>query len=260
MYMTRYLGLSLCAALLIAGCGGKEKTATGSATGKGSASEPVSKLKITDTVPGEGAPAEKGDSVIVLYRGTLRDGAEFDGNMDEKLEPDTTKRPFIVTLGVSSVIEGWQQGLIGVKTGMVRKLEIPYALAYGENGSGEKIPPKADLNFDIKVLKVLKPRKAGELPEIFAKEVKKGTGGEVKESSEIEITYTGKLLNGFVFDEQEKVKTKVSKLYPGIKESVIGMKAGGTRRVSVPPGGIPTAFTVPQDQECVFEITVNSVK
>lgn len=112
------------------------------------------KLGIKDIKPGKGYAVKAGDTVEVLYLGTFRDGRKFDGNMDAKF--NATGSPFSFTVGKKMVIAGWDKGLVGAKVGTVRKLEIPYAMAYGDQGAGGVIPPKTDLLFTIKVLKITK--------------------------------------------------------------------------------------------------------
>jgi FKBP-type peptidyl-prolyl cis-trans isomerase len=107
----------------------------------------ASGLKYVDEVVGTGQTAKKGDSVSVHYVGTFKDGGrEFDSSKNRG-------RPFTFTLGQGEVIKGWDEGVAGMKVGGKRKLIIPYQLAYGENGR-RGIPPKADLLFDVELLKV----------------------------------------------------------------------------------------------------------
>lgn len=100
--------------------------------------------------PETNRPAGDGDIVLVYYRGVLSDtGEEFDSNYG-------TGSPFSVTLGpTAGVIEGWNEGLHGVRTGDQIQLDIPSELAYGEAGSGDAIPPDAALTFVIDVVKVV---------------------------------------------------------------------------------------------------------
>ena len=63
--------------------------------------------------------------------------------------------PLEFTLGAGDVIAGWDQGLIGLKVGGKRRLTIPPALAYGEQGCGGIIPPQATLVFEVELLEVL---------------------------------------------------------------------------------------------------------
>ena len=104
-------------------------------------------LEKVDEVVGTGPEAKKGDKVKVHYTGTLMNGKQFDSSVG--------KEPFEFTLGQGGVIKGWDEGVPGMKVGGKRKLTIPWQMAYGEAGSGDKIPPKAALKFDVELLEIV---------------------------------------------------------------------------------------------------------
>jgi FKBP-type peptidyl-prolyl cis-trans isomerase len=103
-------------------------------------------LKIIDQRIGGGDKVKIGSEVEVFYTGKLQNGDQFDSNVG--------KSPFKVKVGVSSVIKGWHEGLVGMHKGGKRKLIIPDHLAYGEKGYPPQIPPRAELIFDIEVVSV----------------------------------------------------------------------------------------------------------
>ena len=105
-------------------------------------------LEIKEIIIGEGVEANDYNKVIVNYTGSLEDGSVFDSSLNPGREP------FNFTLGVGSVIKGWDLGVKGMKVGGKRKLIIPADLGYGENGAGSAIPPGATLIFEVELLKV----------------------------------------------------------------------------------------------------------
>ena len=106
----------------------------------------VTELKIEDLVVGTGREAVPGTAITVHYTGWLTDGAKFDSSLDRGV-------PFQFPLGAGHVIQGWDQGVVGMKVGGKRRLTIPPQLAYGENGQGP-IPPNATLIFEVELLNV----------------------------------------------------------------------------------------------------------
>jgi peptidylprolyl isomerase len=109
----------------------------------------VTELQTTDLTEGTGDAAKKGDTVVMKYYGTLAsDGTVFDENY-------TKDTAYTLKLGNGEVISGWDQGLVGMKAGGVRRLVIPSDLAYGEASRGN-IPANADLVFAVKLVRIQK--------------------------------------------------------------------------------------------------------
>jgi FKBP-type peptidyl-prolyl cis-trans isomerase len=89
--------------------------------------------------------SQKGDELSVIYHGYLEDGTEFDSSRP--------KRPFTFTIGVGSVIKGWDIGMMDMCPGEARKLTISPELAYGDRDMG-KIPPHSTLIFHNTLIEI----------------------------------------------------------------------------------------------------------
>jgi len=108
----------------------------------------ASGLKIWDVVQGTGDPVVAGDSATVFYTGWLAaTGTQFDAR-----RTPSTPATFALHTGAGGVIDGWVQGIPGMKPGGIRRLLIPAALAYGATGNPPTIPPGADLIFEVKLV------------------------------------------------------------------------------------------------------------
>lgn len=105
-------------------------------------------LIIENIESGDGIEAQDYNKIVVNYTGKLEDGSIFDSSLKPGREPLT------FTLGVGSVIKGWDIGVKGMKVGGKRKLTIPSELGYGDKGAGSVIPPGATLIFEIDLLEV----------------------------------------------------------------------------------------------------------
>jgi FKBP-type peptidyl-prolyl cis-trans isomerase len=120
----------------------KKKPKIPKASGK-----PPAKLTVVDIVKGKGAGAQDGDTLTVDYAGdSWSTGKEFDASWN-------SGQTFPVTLGQGQVIQGWEQGLVGMKEGGRRLLVIPPGLGYGASGSPPKIKPNETLLFVIDLRK-----------------------------------------------------------------------------------------------------------
>jgi len=106
----------------------------------------------TDLRVGTGEEAVTGRTLTVQYTGWLFDPS----NPDLKglqFDTSTGREVFVFTLGAGEVISGWDQGLVGMRVGGLRKLVIPPSLAYGESRNGP-IPPNATLVFEVELTAV----------------------------------------------------------------------------------------------------------
>src|SRR5947209_2516811 len=103
-------------------------------------------LQYIEVVTGSGAEARAGQSVSVHYTGWLTTGQQFDSSRDRG-------QPFTFRLGAGEVIQGWDQGVTGMRAGGQRRLIIPADLGYGARGAGGVIPPNATLIFDVELVR-----------------------------------------------------------------------------------------------------------
>jgi peptidylprolyl isomerase len=107
----------------------------------------VKELRVEDKLLGTGTEARTGNTISVHYTGWLEDGTKFASSLDRN-------EPIEFVLGKGQVIAGWEQGLVGMKVGGVRKLTIPPDLGYGARGLRNFIPPNAALIFEVELLAV----------------------------------------------------------------------------------------------------------
>ncbi|NDB04143.1 MAG: peptidylprolyl isomerase [Acidimicrobiia bacterium] len=203
-------------------------------------------LVITDITEGDGDGAKDGDMVLVYYVGVLSaDGTRFDGNFDGD--------PFGVTLGQGAVIQGWDQGLLGMKVGGRRQLDIPADLAYGESGSGDVIPPNSAISFVIDLVAIVPAIDPDNEPtitvegsdelatEVITDDLIDGDGDEATAGSSVVlhlIAYRGdngeKIASTWTDPSPINLTLVDGGALPGIVEGVQGMKVGGRRQITIP--------------------------
>lgn len=112
--------------------------------------KPAEKLETIDLKEGTGETVKAEDTITAHYTGAYAVNGEIFESSKDSGQP--------ATFPLSGVIQGWQQGVPGMKVGGVRRLVIPGALAYGDApagytpGSGAR--PLGTLVFDIELVKI----------------------------------------------------------------------------------------------------------
>jgi len=97
----------------------------------------ASGLYIQDLTVGDGAVVEAGNIAVVDYAGWLPNGALFDSGTDAEFP-----------VGTGNLIDGFDEGILGMRVGGTRNLVIPPALAYGDQVVGG-IPANSTLVFRV---------------------------------------------------------------------------------------------------------------
>jgi len=105
-------------------------------------------LLMEDLIVGTGDEAKAGQTAVVHYVGVgVSSGEEFDASWNRG-------EPFDFPLGAGHVIQGWDQGVVGMRVGGRRRLVIPSRLGYGERGAGGVIAPNETLIFVVDLLEL----------------------------------------------------------------------------------------------------------
>ncbi|MDA1196248.1 MAG: FKBP-type peptidyl-prolyl cis-trans isomerase [Planctomycetota bacterium] len=200
---------------------------------------------------GRGEERAKGEPMDIAFVGySAASGAKFQQNIKLGL-----------VLEDGGVIEGWIEGLQGMKRGERRRLKIPAALAYGTMRHGN-IMPNSDLIFDV------------QWAALDIQDLVEGTGDAARDGDTIKVIYTGTLEDGRIFDGNvggDPVEFPLARggLIQGWLLGVPGMRVGGKRRLWIPwhlaygeqeRPGRPGRATITPYSNLVFEIELLGVK
>ena len=210
-------------------------------------SSPPTELLIEDLVVGSGSPVGVGDFLIMDYVGvSYSTGLQFDASWDRG-------SPFPFELGAGRVIQGWDQGIVGMSVGGRRSLTIPPELAYGENGSGSgSIGPNETLVFVVDLIASVpanleKPSEeltSESTTELETNDISEGSGAIVQPGNVVYIHYVGVAAStGEQFDSSwDRGRSEfigyisgTGNVIQGLDEGLLGMQVGGRRTVVIPP-------------------------
>lgn len=203
-------------------------------------------LVVTDLVEGTGPAAKAGDLVLVNYVGVRSaDGTEFDNSYDRG-------QPFSVTLGAGMVIQGWDDGLVGIKQGGRRQLDIPADLAYGDSPQGDVIQAGDALTFVVDAVAVVALPDPSQAPTgtiapatnvdaLASTDLVVGDGPAIEPGQKVFlhlVAYradTGEEINSSWAEGSPLEFTFGSgEVLPAIDTAIDGMQVGGRRQVTIP--------------------------
>lgn len=103
-------------------------------------------LEVIDTITGDGAEVQPGATITAHYTGALCKTGEIFQSSHDFGEA--------ITFPLDQVIQGWTEGVPGMKVGGTRRLIIPSDMAYGSVRAASNIPPNSDLVFDIELVAI----------------------------------------------------------------------------------------------------------
>jgi peptidylprolyl isomerase len=199
-------------------------------------------LEVQDVKVGDGTEVVPGSDVQVHYVGRLASGEIFDSSVERG-------ETFGFRVGAGQVIAGWEQGLVGMKIGGVRRLVIPAALGYGNRSAGS-IPPGATLYFEVELFEVRAPRTPPEAPWTAERlrrgpkglqlaDLAKGEGNKAKKGErvcvDLAVWANGELVDHtYAKPECWWFRYDHSLVMEGLTLGMKGMREGGRRQVQVP--------------------------
>lgn len=213
-------------------------------------------LETIDLVEGTGTAIERGDIVAVQYVGVdAVTGEEFDSSWSRGAVP------FLHTAGVQGVIEGWQEGILGMKVGGERILQIPSAMAYGQG----------DLVFRVHAVDVTPAPDAhklafdGPVPDdVEVTTLIEGDGAVAEEGNVVEanlVVYrfsdSALIQSTYTDGDMAVLALTPGSALPGFYDGIIGIQEGELRQIIVPtdvafPEGVPAGAGVQPGDALVF--------
>jgi peptidylprolyl isomerase len=247
-------------------------------------------LKYVDDSLGTGREAKIGDLVSIHFKGWMIP-KDSTGELFADWSIDSTKRmlslgdsksrnqPIKFVLNSGSFIKGTDEGIVGMKTGGVRTMIIPAALAYGEAGIGF-IPPNTDLKVVVDLLEV-KDKVVAKMWDVDSTLFKttpsglkyaiiyQGDGPAVEAGHVVSVQYSGYLLDGTMFDSSverdEPIQFVVGQgqVIPGWDEGMLLLKKGDKARFIIPPQlgyGDMQLEKIPKNSTLIFDTEIIDVK
>lgn len=230
-------------------------------------------LEITDNEVGSGDEAEPMDFLTIHFEGTLESGEVFESTFERD-------EPITVQVGSGQLpIEGWDQGLVGMREGGKRSLVIPPNLAFGEEGVEGFIPGGENIYMDIELLSINKPPEPWDYNEADLQSTEAGLqyyvheegGNEEPEAGDmIRVNYSGFLEDGTMFDsstlrdEPFVFTVGEGQVIPGWDEGLLDMSVGEKRTLIIPPemgyGPNGAGGVIPPNATLIFDVELLAIE
>ncbi len=230
-------------------------------------------LQIEDTEIGTGDPAKRDDILTIHFTGYLSDGEVFESTYEYE-------NPIDVVVGAGQLpLRGWDEGMLGMREGGKRTLNIPAELAAGEQGMGEFIPPNEDLTMEVELVGIASPPEQWDFPEDELESTEsglqyfiheEGSGDPPSEGDMVTVHYSGFLKeDGTYFDSSVMredpfdFQVGTGQVIEGWDEGVLMMREGEKRTLVIPPelgyGASGAGESIPPNATLVFDIEMISI-
>jgi len=229
-------------------------------------------LEIRDTEVGSGTEAEANDFLTIHFEGSLESGEVFESTFERD-------DPIIVQVGTGQLpIEGWDQGLIGMREGGKRSLVIPPNLAFGDEGVEGFIPGGENIYMDIELVSITKPPEPWDIDETALQSMDNGLQFYVHEEGNnqkpesgdlISVHYSGFLEDGTMFDSSTlrdqpfEFPVGEGQVIPGWDEGLLDMSVGEKRTLVIPPelgyGPNGAGGVIPPNATLIFDVELLSI-
>ena len=205
-------------------------------------------LDVVDLIEGDGEVAESGSLLSMHYVGVLHDnGEQFDASWDRGAT-------FDFQLGSGQVIQGWDEGIEGMRVGGRRVLTIPPEQAYGNNATGS-IPANSTLVFVVDLVDVVTlpdiENIDAPVTDLEVTVIEEGDGEEIVAGSFVEMHFqaliqsSGESLGSSYSQGPLPFEVGAGQApMTGWDEGVIGLRAGDIAQILIPPalGGDEVGF------------------
>lgn len=229
-------------------------------------------LEITDTEVGSGEEAEPMDFLTIHFEGSLEDGEVFESTYERD-------EPIVVQVGADQLpMQGWDDGMIGMREGGKRSLVIPPELAFGEEGIEGFIPGGEDIHMDIELVSIKKPPEPWDFDEAGLQSNENGLEYFVHEESDgeqpeqgdtISVHYSGYLEDGTMFDSSTlrdqpfEFQVGEGQVIPGWDEGLLDMSVGEKRTLVIPPelgyGEQGAGGVIPPNATLIFDVELLAI-
>lgn len=229
-------------------------------------------LEITDTEVGNGEEAEAMDFLTIHFEGSLEDGEVFESTYERD-------EPIVVQVGAGQLpMQGWDDGMIGMREGGKRSLVIPPELAFGEEGVEGFIPGGEDIHMDIELVSITKPPEPWDFNEADLQSNENGLEYFVHEESDgeqpargdtISVHYSGYLEDGTMFDSSTlrdqpfEFQVGEGQVIPGWDEGLLDMSVGEKRTLVIPPelgyGEQGAGGVIPPNATLIFDVELLAI-
>lgn len=221
-------------------------------------------LRIEWTKKNNTNPINLNDVVMVNFKARVAGGEQYDSN-------DPIGEPIPLKTNIGMMVKGWEQGILEMHVGDHGRIMIPNALAYGEDGYLDKVPPQADLIIDIEIVSKIEPIVLTEGVKVYKYKAVSGGTDPVKNQL-ITFDYFAFTVgsNGHMYDNSYKngepfsFKFENAGVVEGLHQGMSVIKAGENAFIEIPAelayGKKGLIDLVPSKTDIVYDVRVISVE